>query len=77
MTVSWSFSRLDALSLIQFVLLCLDGAVIWVWSLFKVFFFDLFCFFFHNGCRLLSSVYGVGFSAFYFKWSSSTERVFK
>ena len=26
---------------------------------------------------MLSSVYGVGFSAFYFKWSLSAERVFK
>ena len=67
MTVPWSFSRLDALGLVQFVLLCLDGGVIWVWSLFKIFSVCfVFFFFFHNGCRLLSSVYGVGFSAFYF-----------
>ena len=36
MTVPRSFARLNAFSLFQFVLLCLDGVVIWVWSLFKV-----------------------------------------
>ena len=52
MTVPWSFSRLDALGLVQFVLLCLDGGVIWVWSLFKVFFSVCFVFFFFFSKRL-------------------------
>ena len=57
MTVPWSFSRLDALGLVQFVLLCLDGGVIWVWSLFKIF---SVCFFFKAvvGCFLRFMVLG-------------------